>query len=154
MAQGVVILGVAVLLGEEEDMDEMRAGTASTVAKFSGQGWPEARAISRRRSCHGDGFGLRSPCSIANAIKRPTMSARCTGKRGGQWNQRGGERRPVLTGIDVESLQMCGTLMSNCAAWLRFREGKRGRKKRRVRGFIGRSRCPIQCQEIDGIKRS
>jgi hypothetical protein len=61
-AQGVVVLGVVVLLGEEEDVDELRAGTASTVAKFSGRGWPEARAISRRRSCCGDGFGLRSPC--------------------------------------------------------------------------------------------
>jgi hypothetical protein len=150
----VVILGVVVLLGEEEDVDKMRAGTASTVAKFSGQGWPEARAISRRRSCCGDGFGLRSPCSIADAIKRPTMWSRCTEKRGGQWNQRGGERRPVLTGIDVESLQICGAPTSNCAAWRRFREGKRGRNKRRARGFIGRSRCSIQCQETDGIKRS
>jgi hypothetical protein len=70
-------------------MDEMRAGTTSTVAKFSGRGWPEARAISRRRSCCGDGFGLRSPCAIADAIKHPTMSARSTRKRGGQWNPRG-----------------------------------------------------------------
>jgi hypothetical protein len=85
-AQGVVVLGVVVLLGKEEDVDEMHVGTASTVAKFSGRGWPEAWAISRRRSCCGDGFGLRSPCSIADAIKRPTMSSRCREKRGGQWN--------------------------------------------------------------------
>jgi hypothetical protein len=29
------------------------------------------------------------------------------------------------------------------AAWRRFREGKRGRNKRRARGFIGRSRGSI-----------
>jgi hypothetical protein len=68
-AQGVVILGVAVLLGEEEDVDEMRTGTTSTVAKFSGRGWPEAWAISRRRTCCDDGFGCASMSSFGYELE-------------------------------------------------------------------------------------
>jgi hypothetical protein len=110
----VDVVGVAVLLGEEEGVDEMRAGTTSMVAMFSGRWCPEARAISRWRSCCGDGFGLVSSCAIADAIKRPTMSARSNGTRGGQWNQRGGETRPVLIGIDCRCAELRCAI---AAAW-------------------------------------
>jgi hypothetical protein len=73
----VVVLVVAVLLGEEEDVDKMRAGTASTVAKFSGRGWPEAQAISRRRSCYGDGFGCASMSSFGCELEHFERIRRC-----------------------------------------------------------------------------
>jgi hypothetical protein len=47
---GMVVPGIADLLGKREDADEEQGDEASTVAQFTGRRWAEARAIVRRRS--------------------------------------------------------------------------------------------------------
>jgi hypothetical protein len=52
-ALGVVVSGVAVLLGEGEDADEEQGNEASMLARLEGSRGPGAHAIVHRRSCCG-----------------------------------------------------------------------------------------------------
>jgi hypothetical protein len=50
---GAVIPGIAELLGEEEDVDGVRAATVRVMAWFARWGWSVAQVNDRRRSCCG-----------------------------------------------------------------------------------------------------
>jgi hypothetical protein len=95
----VVVSSVVVLLGVEEDVEEIRAGMVSTVAKFARRGWPGARVNAHRRSCCGRKLRVAVALLESGRNQGPKYVSRVRGRKREVVGEEGWREKSGLTGI-------------------------------------------------------